>query len=68
MVVVLRFLVNLNGVHQLQAVRDHQPVQVYQVHKQYVLLDMIGKRKVSMPQLREINMESMICPVEPGNT
>ena len=68
MVMVLRFLVNHNGVHQLLDVLELPQVQVYQVHKQHAHLDMIGKLRVLMLQLQEINMESMICPVEPGNT
>ena len=68
MVVVLLFRVNHNGGLQLQVVLELLQVLVYQVLKRLVPLDMIGKLRVLMPQLPEIKMESMICPVEHGNT
>ena len=67
MVVVLLLMVNHNGGLQLLDVLELPQVQVYQVLKQHVHQDMIGKLMVLMPQLPAINMESMICPVEPGN-
>ena len=67
MVIAQLLTVSLNGVHQVLDVLELPQVQVYQVLKQHVLLDMTGKLMVLMPQLQEINMEYMICPVEPGN-
>ena len=67
MVVVLLLMVNHNGGLQLLDVLELLQVQVYQVHKLHVHQAMIGKLRALMPQLQEINMESMICPVEPGN-